>query len=492
MNFKIVKKSFVFFLIFFAFARMAHASIEITEIMYDTDGSDENKEWVEIYNNGDSSVDVSSWSIADFDTSWHYHGITPYTTSSLGSNEYAVLVRTSQSDFKDFKLKWPSYSEMLFRGSFDLGNTSSKLALSSDKQSTIGEVSYSSSQGASGDGNSLQKIDGNWVTAAPTLGSSNKASSNSNTTSVSASTSSSISSSGSSSSSASTSKKESEIPKITTEIITKNPVVANIAFPIESVILGYSKEVLTRGKFVWNFGDGVIREDTESHPFTYVYQYPGEYVLSMSYYQNPYSTNKPDTIERMIIKVIPSEIYISSVGSDNDAFVELENKSTYELDLSKWILKGSNHAFVLPNGTVILPNKKLKLSPRTTLFNNEDIESISLQNPSGETFASYPVVINPPVVTTSTVKTISNFQNNKITSKENTPAKESSQAIDLNNLGASTSDSNVKISNSMYAWFGLVFIIIIGIISTLLINHKKVEPSDIEKEVSAQDFSILE
>lgn len=487
MNIKTQDKIFVFLVMFFIFsfvhAKFAYADLEITEVMYDVDGTDADREWVEIYNNGDSPVDVSSWSIADYDTSWHYHGITPYIDSNLGSNSYAVLVRTSQSDFKDFKLKYPNYTGSLFRGSFDLGNDNGKIALSTDKKSTTSEVSYDASQGANGDGNSLQKIDGVWKSALPTMGIVNKSVSG-DTTNTNSTNTNPVFSSGSSSASQ-VNKKESEVPKITTEIIAKSTVINNIEFPIENITLGYSKEHLTHGRFVWNFGDGVTKEEIDSKPFTYSYQYPGDYVLSLSYYYNYYSM-KPDATDRMTIKVLPAEVYISSVGNDKDAFVELENKSNSEVDMSCWILKGINHSFTIPEGMVILPNKKLKLSPRVTLFDSEDLKSIMLQNPKGETFSTY------PVVTPAKPKYISAKTSYSSATKSDNSYKDSS-LIDLNTLGASSANSNTKISNTMMSYLGLGGVIIVGLFAVLHIGRKKTAPEeDIEKEVRAEDITIME
>ena len=48
----------------FLLPNFAFASISITEIMYDLDGSDTDREWVEIFNDG-NPVDLTGWKFND-------------------------------------------------------------------------------------------------------------------------------------------------------------------------------------------------------------------------------------------------------------------------------------------------------------------------------------------------------------------------------------------------------------------------------------------
>jgi hypothetical protein len=46
---------------------MAQGAVIISEIMFEVAGSDDNREWVELYNSGSSSVDVGGWRLRDED-----------------------------------------------------------------------------------------------------------------------------------------------------------------------------------------------------------------------------------------------------------------------------------------------------------------------------------------------------------------------------------------------------------------------------------------
>ena len=54
--------------IFFSGFSLARAEVVINEIMYDLEGTDTGREWIEIYNNSNSSVDLSSYKLFEADT----------------------------------------------------------------------------------------------------------------------------------------------------------------------------------------------------------------------------------------------------------------------------------------------------------------------------------------------------------------------------------------------------------------------------------------
>jgi hypothetical protein len=488
MSVKILLKYIVFVGMFFALAHTVFASFEITEIMYDLSGTDTDHEWVEVHNTGSTLDDLSKWYLFSDNTK---HSLAPQSSSMVEGGGYAIITQ----NVTKFKTDWPNFGGLLFDSSWTgFNNEGETIALKDPDLNIISSITYNSSQGGSGDGNSLQKIDGVWKGAVPTPGLANQSESNSsNSGNNSSQTLSSSSSADSQSTTTQALKKETEIPKITTDIISKNLVFANISFPIESITLGHSREALTHGKFVWNLGDGTAKEEIESKPFEYFYQYPGEYVVTLSYYQNYYSI-KPDATDRMIIKAVPSEIAISSVGDNTDPFVELENKSTYEIPLSKWILKGLNNSFIIPEGTLILQNKKLKLSSKITGFNSEDITSIMLQNPTGEISAAYPLI----PIAKSSIKSISanNSQNyvSDVSANNTKPDAllDKTQVIDLNNLGASAENADIKNTRTALSFMGLGGIIILGVASIFVIRRKNTIPDYLEQDLRAEDMTIVE
>ena len=140
--------------------------LAITEMMYDYPGSDAGHEWIEVKNVGMTTADLSEIKF--------YEGETAHNVNSTGGDYllpaggFAIFSNDSTTIFQDF----PSFSGSLFYGSFSLNNISGSVALKY-RDTVFGSVSYVSSTGAQGDGNSLQLIGDTWTWSRPTPGSEN-------------------------------------------------------------------------------------------------------------------------------------------------------------------------------------------------------------------------------------------------------------------------------------------------------------------------------
>jgi hypothetical protein len=479
--------TFILIMVFSCYSRAVFANFEITEIMYDLDGTDTDREWIEVENTGQESTDLSKWYLFSDNSK---HTLVPQGESMIPTGSYAVIAQ----NISKFKADWPSYSGLLFDSSWTgLNNESDEISLKDPDLNIISPVTFNSSMGGSGDGNSLQIIGGSWQGATPTPGLINQASQSitdpvvdTNTNSNSNSTATTVSNGTTSSSQT---KKEPENIKITTKILANNIVTAGVLFSIDQQTVGYKKEKILSGKFVWNFGDGMIKEGTTSLPFEYEYQYPGDYALTLSFYSTVFDT-KPAAIDRMTVKVIPSGISITSIGSQSDPFIEIENNSSYEIALYKWKIAGTFHYFVIPEGMIILPKKKLKLSPKITGFNFNDLSAITIVDSSGQIFATYPNNNPTPAKSISS----ESYQGDivKSTSAKTKNAVKIPEVINLNDLGASAQSSNNGINSGTLIYLGLVGIILLGIVSIFYIRRKNSYPDYVEKEISAKDMTIIE
>ena len=346
-------------------------------------------------------------------------------------------------------------------------------------------------------GNSLQKIDNEWKESAPTPGSNNIQSDNNATENISnndTNTSTNINTNSSSSSSSTSKISNTNIGdyKITAKIISPKIVTVGLPFYVSSLSTTNKKETLISGRYVWNFGDGTSSELKSQQELEHIYNYPGEYVLSLSFFNN-YFEKIPSSTSRVTIKVISADIVISSVGKETDPFIEINNKSNNEIDTSGFIIKGVIHNFTIPIGTIILPGHKLKFSSKITSFTNDDIQSIIVTNQTGEIITSYPQKELPILK-----NNISNFDSSnpiKYSSnqKNNTPNSDSS-VINLNDLAAQAGNLESPVNpKSVYIWFGLFGIIAIGI-AVIFITRKKniTTPDYLEKEIRAEDMTIIE
>lgn len=442
------KKYFFVFvaIIFFAFSNKAKANLEISEINYNPEVKT-NHLWIKIYNNSSTdNVDLTEWSVADYDgTSWHYHAINAQSSTVLPPNSYAIIAKSTSSTINDFINKNPDISDQIFYGNLTFENEG-KMGLSKDKKTIVCSKSYGGSLDSSSQSNNISSSE-----------------SNSNETSK-----------------VEKVPKKEEVYKITTKIISPKIVTAGIPFTIDHQTTGIKKEKVIIGKFIWNLGDGSMRKSESSDPFNYIYQYPGDYVVTLSFYNSIFEVT-PDATDRITIKVIPSGIVISSVGEEDDSFIEIKNNSNYEMSLKDWTIKGSFHSFTIPDGTIILPNQKIKFSPKITGFNFYDLNNIFISDSSGKVFAVYP-----------NKNTTRNFISNNFS--KNIPKntnKNEDEIINLDDLDANAVSSDNNSNRNIYTLFGLFVIISVGVISVILMKKKK-DYLDYPEEINSKDIKIIE
>jgi hypothetical protein len=154
---------FLFLFIFLLLPFLTHA-IVINEIMYDLDGADSGREWIEIFNNSNESVNLENWRFYEAETN---HKLKLF----LGE---VVLIPGAYLIIADnpgkFLLDWPAFIGTIFDSTFSLSNTGETLIIRNGELVDVDTVSYISDMGANGDENSLQKINRVWVAASPTPG----------------------------------------------------------------------------------------------------------------------------------------------------------------------------------------------------------------------------------------------------------------------------------------------------------------------------------
>ncbi|MEK7812161.1 MAG: lamin tail domain-containing protein, partial [Candidatus Desantisbacteria bacterium] len=125
----------------------------INEIMYNPDGNDTNREWVEVYNDSETdSINLSGWKF--FDGANHvlslYQG-----TWTISPQEYAVIVTNGGT--------WTSIygtntGTIIKCSALDLANTTTTVALVNPNSAYIGSITYSPADGANNNGNSLERM----------------------------------------------------------------------------------------------------------------------------------------------------------------------------------------------------------------------------------------------------------------------------------------------------------------------------------------------
>lgn len=142
---------------FFVWPKIISAQIIINEIMYDLPGTDNHHEWVELYNNGSASIDLTDYKINDGDTvTNHILNIPPKNNGRgsiiLNAGEYLLLADDAATIVSDL----PSYSGTIIDTVINLSNTGATLKLLDKDGLEISAVSYTKDLGAAGNGRTLE------------------------------------------------------------------------------------------------------------------------------------------------------------------------------------------------------------------------------------------------------------------------------------------------------------------------------------------------
>ena len=362
------------------------ADIIINEIMYDLEeGSDSGREWMEIFNNSDMPVDLTDWKFYENETN---HRLTIIQGNTiLPKNEHAII--TDNPD--KFLIDNPSYSGALFDSTFSLSNNGENLALKDAGLVIIDELTYDSSWGASGDGNSLQRkiASGNsneptnWGTGNPTPGALNTFLIEEEP------------------------EEEEEVeeePVPFEETPTEAPPTTTgnqlpIADAGDNIIGFVNQEIEFDGTnssdpdedelfCSWNMGDGKVIDKPK---FTYKYSYPGTYLVTLTV-----SDGQDYALDTITIKIKPQQITINEFipnpeGKDEEnEWIEIYNDSDSIVDISGWQLddeeEGSN-PFIFPENSLMAPKNYLVFSRQITgIALNNDKDSVRLLLPEGMVF----------------------------------------------------------------------------------------------------------
>lgn len=344
----ICARAIIILFVVFAVPASAHASLQITEIMYDVSGTDSGREWIEITNTGGAVEDVSEYKLFEDNTG---HGIAVISGSATLSPGSAGIIVTDQAKFG---ADWPAYTGPLYKSSFSLSNTGEVLGLKDAALTLVDSISYSSELGAQGDALSLLRSGTALVAGTPTPGSY---SGNVNAPSsapiptptptaqpnIPATTQQTVSNSGGS--------------ETLTVTITTQPVVVAGGGSFFNGSASDSKGLKANVRYIWNFGDGRAAEG--NHVF-HTYTYPGTYVVTLTT-----AAGEEAGMGRITIHVVAPTI---GMVVQQDGSVVISNQSSQEVNIGLWSITSAGSAFPFPQETILLGNQSLRFSPNLMQF----------------------------------------------------------------------------------------------------------------------------
>lgn len=240
-------------------------------------------------------------------------------------------------------------------------------------------------------------------------------------------------------------------------------------------VFGTKKEKIENARVIWSFGNGATREGNKVR---YAYTIPGSYAVIVSA-----ASGELSGYARILVKAVSPEITISRVSSGPDGFIEIENKSGAELDISGWGIASGVILFAIPERTFLLPKTKVAFPASATgvfVVNND----ARLLFPNGKLAAEY----EPSIHTFS-----------EMTSKNPLPpsppplVKEGEGGgFNTSNVPASVILSENDSSNKMYPWiFGIAGVAVLGIAGLAAFKFKqKMTEEKTDEEQFAEDVRI--
>lgn len=385
-------------LIFFSHFLTANASfgdVVITEIMYDLEGADTDREWVEIYNSGSDPVTLiagsgnDGWRLYETHTSGS-HNHTFATESYQGDltltpGEYAVIVQNGQA----FKADHQNFAgTILVSSAFTLSNTNQSLGLKIGSGGALwSEVSYTNTLGANGNGKSLQKNGASWIAATPTPG-AGFASGTSGGSSSESTSQSPVSNAGQASSSeGSALQPEAIIPRFRADAGKDQDGIVGAPVSFLGRVFGYTNEPLEGGRFLWSFGDG---SSAEGRSVMHTYQFPGTYIAFVSV-----SSGYESASDYTRITIFPNSVFISELMSGPDGFFELANSGNRDVDIGSWALvnERSGRRFVMPERTIISAGSAVAF-PTEQSFLEGGVQDVSLALVYSNNSAAFRVIVS--------------------------------------------------------------------------------------------------
>ncbi len=345
-------------------------AVRFSEIMYDlpSPGSDDGREWIEIVG-GEAAIDLASWRLREGGIN-HKFATTSVTLSlALPAGAYAIVA----DDPEKFLADWPSYAGLLLKSSFSLSNSGETLALQDADGNVADEVTYSSSWGAAGDGNSLHRADGSWQAAASTPGAPPaEAGGEGEPPAPAEPTPSSPASPGAGGGT------PAPLPAIRVSAGGDRTLVVGADAVFEASAFGENGTALQNARFLWNFGNGAIREGKR---VLFHYGYPGTYVVTLSV-----SSGELSGSARFLATAARADVGIASVTEE---YVSLFNREARYVDISHWMLAAGTSTFAFPAGTLLAPRSETPV-PRSAIGLSPGISPI-LTYPNGREAAAPPL-----------------------------------------------------------------------------------------------------
>lgn len=315
---------------------VTHAALSFSEIMYDPEGSDSNREWVEVRNDGDA-LNLTSYKL--FESSTNHSITSSHGGATLPSGGFAVIADDPTRFLQDF----PGYTGLLFDSSFSLSNAGEFLSLKDSGGQVTDSLTYSPGNGGSDDGTTLSLVQGVWVRGDVTPGADNVVSTKL------------LTSASSSKAVTVSSINAGPAPDLTVFVPEERLVVAGADALFTATALSSGGSEPTGVMYDWSFGDGGARTGKS---VTYRYAEPGYYAAVVDA-----SNGTLFAKNRIRVHVVAPTVFITDIKkTEEKILVSVTNPSPYEIDVGSWKINNNGAYYPLPKNTILLPRATTTLN----------------------------------------------------------------------------------------------------------------------------------
>lgn len=314
--------------------------------MYDLDGTDADREWLEVRNVSGDNIDLADWNFYENDTNHQLDSADDSGNTSLVDGAYAVIAQTP-SAFQD---DHPGYNGLLIDSAFTLANTGETLAMTNPDGEVVAEVTYDPDVGADGDGTSLQLHGGVWLAADPTPGAENATVAAGDTDDD---------------DNDDTDDEDVDVhfmdprpdppdisDNISINVNGQEAAIVGLAVEFAADISGIEERQHNELQIGWSLGNG---DTARGEEITYTYTHPGEYVVTLGVTDDEGNTYT----DTLTVDVLTADFEITDVRDGEDGHISLRNDTGQSVDVSDWQLTSGDDAFTFPPHTIFLDGQEL-------------------------------------------------------------------------------------------------------------------------------------
>ena len=348
------------FLFFFLYPAVALGAVVVNEIAWMGTAVSANDEWVELYNNGNESVNLAGWRLASTDGQPDISFDTCVNTA-IAAGGYFLLERTDDETVPGIT------TDCIYTGA--LGNASEHLQLLNASGSVVDSVNATDGWPA-GDNTTketMQRNNGGWLTAVATPKAVNNSNpptnsgqdNNNNDTNTNGADSG--SGSGNTTNAGGTDEpyvQPEDLPNIKASTGEDQSAAVGEQVQFHGSAWGLDNKMLENARYMWNFGDGATYDGQN---VGHIYMFPGTYVVRLSV-----SSGKYSAFDDVRVVVGGNTIGISEVIPGETGWIEIQNTGKKSIHMGGWIIESSDSRFVVPLGTTIAPQSFAVLSAATT------------------------------------------------------------------------------------------------------------------------------